>query len=95
MCEIRTPFLVYTVNVTVQQLDFKSKGEDGQEGEDVWRTVGYVEIGPRRIGDNTARKHKGKSSGPQVNLFVLPVVFLAPSGAGKYARLVHTNINSM
>lgn len=66
MCEIRTPFLVYTVNVTVQQLDFKSKGEDGQEGEDIWRTVGYVEIGPRRIGDNTARKHKGKSSGPQV-----------------------------
>ena len=77
MCEIRTPFLVYTVNVTVQQLDFKSKGEDGEEGEDVWKTVGYVEIGPRRIGDNTARKHKGKSSGPQVSLLVLLASLLA------------------
>ena len=77
MCEIRTPFLVYTVNVTVQQLDFKSKGEDGEEGKDVWKTVGYVEIGPRRIGDNTARKHKGKSSGPQVSLLVLPASLLA------------------
>lgn len=68
ICEIRDPFLTYTVNVTVQQLELELRDDSGKEGKrEVWKTVGFAEIGPQRFGDNTQRKNPGKTSGPQVN----------------------------
>lgn len=68
ICEIRDPFLTYTVNVTVQQLELELRDNSGKEGKrEVWKTVGFAEIGPQRFGDNTQRKNPGKTSGPQVN----------------------------
>ena len=68
--DIGDPYLLYRINVTVQQLDYyrKSSEEDSEsdESREVWRTVGYATIGPERIGDNTNRKKPGVTSGPEV-----------------------------
>ena len=66
--EVMEPFLTYKINVTVQQLDY-SVLEDDADGEgDVWRTIGYVVVGPHKIGDNTANSYgPSDSSGPQVS----------------------------
>ena len=73
MYDIGDPYVTYNINVTVQQFDFKTtsygdeqEGEQEQEGKEVWSTVGYAEIGPQRMGDNTQRQNKAKTSGPQV-----------------------------
>ncbi len=34
--------------------------------EDVWRTIGNAEIGPQKIGQNTAQDQAGQASGPMV-----------------------------
>lgn len=64
--EVLEPFLTYKINVTVQQLDYSRLGADDGEA-DVWRTIGYVVVGPHKIGDNTANTYgPSDSSGPQV-----------------------------
>jgi len=66
--DIGDPYLIYRINVTVQQLDFKMKTKkNGKKVErEVWTTVGNAVIGPERRGDNTNRKANGKTSGPEV-----------------------------
>lgn len=68
--DIGDPYVTYNINVTVQQFDFKTTSyadeQDDEEGKEVWSTVGYAEIGPQRMGDNTQRQNKAKTSGPQV-----------------------------
>ena len=64
MFDIGDPFLVYRINVTVQQLDYKRNTSDGLV--DRWKTVGYAVIGPQMTTDNTNRKKPGVTSGPQV-----------------------------
>jgi len=65
--EVLEPYIVYQINVTVQQLDYSKVSDDPDDQVDVWRTIGYVTVGPQRIGDNTANAYKsGYSSGPQV-----------------------------
>jgi len=63
------PFLTYKINVTVQQLDYSRLEDDSGDDEvDVWRTIGYVIVGPHKIGDNTANSYgPSDSSGPQVS----------------------------
>ena len=63
MFDIGDPFVSYTINVTVQQMDFTSLS-----GETIWKSVGFAEIGPERHGDNTNRNNPAKASGPQVNM---------------------------
>ena len=69
MFEIKKPYLTYKINVTVQQLDYKRKGVDGNV-RDVWSTVGFAEIGPERIGQNTIDYQNGITSSPKV-LFMM------------------------
>lgn len=65
--EILEPYIVYKINVTVQQLDYSKVSDDPDDKVDVWRTIGYVTVGPEKIGDNTANSYKsGHTSGPQV-----------------------------
>ena len=68
--DIGDPYVSYNINVTVQQFDFKTTSladqQQGEEGKEVWSTLGYAEIGPQRMGDNTERQNKAKTSGPQV-----------------------------
>lgn len=46
--------------------------EDPDDQVDVWRTIGYVTVGPQKIGDNTANAYKsGFSSGPQVTTLLM------------------------
>uniref|UniRef100_A0A1X7UMY0 Generative cell specific-1/HAP2 domain-containing protein n=1 Tax=Amphimedon queenslandica TaxID=400682 RepID=A0A1X7UMY0_AMPQE len=65
--EVLQPYITYTINVTVQELDYKREifGRGGGT-EDVWRTIGYAEIGPDRIGQNTNQNQVGKSSGTNI-----------------------------
>ena len=67
--EIGDPYLTYKINVTVQQLDYQErsykKGKN-QKLKDIWYTVGYAEIGPERMGQNTDQNQVGKTSGPKV-----------------------------
>ncbi len=60
--DIGDPYVSYTINVTVQQMDFRTIA-----GGTTWSTVGYAEIGPERLGDNTDRNNLGTSSGPKVH----------------------------
>lgn len=66
MFEILQPYLSYKINVTVQQLDYKESSSDGA-ARDVWRTVGYAEIGPETFGQNTNQNQVGKTSGPKAS----------------------------
>ena len=55
------------INVTVQQLDYSKVSDDPDDKVDVWRTIGYVTVGPQNIGGNTANAYQaGYTSGPQV-----------------------------
>ena len=76
--EVGDPYTTYKINVTVQQLDYNQRAYDkSATTEEVWKTVGFAEIGPQNIGDNTARGDKlldATSSGPQVLLFSKPIV---------------------
>lgn len=66
------PYIVYKINVTVQQLDYARISEDPDDSVDVWRTIGYVTVGPENIGDNTANVYRsGNTSGPQVATLML------------------------
>jgi len=67
--EVMKPFLTYKINVTVQQLDYSSLEDDPGDVEiDIWRTIGYVVVGPQKVGDNTANSYgPSDSSGPQVS----------------------------
>ncbi|XP_065882454.1 hapless 2-like [Dysidea avara] len=84
--EVMEPFLTYKINVTVQQLDY-SVLEDDADGEgDVWRTIGYVVVGPHKIGDNTANSYgPSDSSGPQIKV-TWEGDFL---GSTSYTNLLH------
>lgn len=62
---INDPYLTYKINVTVQQLDYQRINTTGMK-EDVWRTIGNAEIGPQKIGQNTAQDQAGQASGPMV-----------------------------
>lgn len=66
--EVGKPYLTYTINVTVQQLDYKRRTQKGKivKEKDVWSTVGYAEIGPERMGQNTDANQVGKASVPMV-----------------------------
>ena len=65
--EILEPYIIYVINVTVQQLDYSKVSDDPDDKVDVWRTIGYVTVGPQNIGGNTANAYKeGFTSGPQV-----------------------------
>ena len=67
MYDIGDPYLLYRINVTVQQLDYHRKEDtESDEPREVWHTIGYATIGPERIGDNTNRKKPGVTSGPEV-----------------------------
>ena len=66
---IQEPYVTYQINVTVQQLEYQVFQGKGKK-KDVWRTVGFAEIGPQRIGQNTAQNQNGKVSGPKVNLYL-------------------------
>ena len=58
---------MYVINVTVQQLDYTEGSDDPDDQRGMWRTIGYVTVGPQNIGDNTANAYqKGHTSGPQV-----------------------------
>ena len=37
----------------------------------MWRTIGYAEIGPDNIGQNTNQNQVGKSSGSNVSCYLL------------------------
>ena len=65
MFDISDPYIAYRINVTVQQMDYTTKSEDGTKT--VWKTVGYATIGPQMHIDNTNRKKPGVTSGPQVS----------------------------
>ena len=67
--EVMEPFLTYKINVTVQQLDYSNLEDDpGDDEVDIWRTIGYVIVGPQKVGDNTANSYgPSDSSGPQVS----------------------------
>ena len=84
--DIGDPYILYRINVTVQQLDYHQIG-DGEEiaGQEkatstkVWRTIGYATIGPEMIGDNTNRKKPGVTSGPEVNnILILGNSYMCP-----------------
>lgn len=64
--EMGDPYLTYTVNVTVQQLNYKTKQKNDKKTMNVWSTVGFAEIGPKRMGQNTNANHVGKESSPKV-----------------------------
>ena len=65
--EILEPYIIYVINVTVQQLDYSKVSDDPDDNVDVWRTIGYVTVGPQNVGDNTANAYQeGYTSGPQV-----------------------------
>lgn len=70
MYDIGDPYVIYRINVTVQQLDYRQRSTEEAEGSEeftpVWRTVGYAVIGPERIGENTNNRRSGLSSGPEV-----------------------------
>lgn len=66
MFDISDPYIAYRINVTVQQMDYTTKSEDGDGTKTVWKTVGYATIGPQMHIDNTNRKKPGVTSGPQV-----------------------------
>ena len=72
MFDIEDPYVSYKINITVQQLDYQQNqyDENGLETEpkDVWKTVGYAEIGPQRVGQNTNQNQVGETSGPQVSV---------------------------
>lgn len=64
---INPPYLTYKINVTVQQLDYKRKDTNGKMTS-VWSTVGFAEIGPEKIGQNTNSDPLfAKTSSPKVN----------------------------
>lgn len=69
--EVKDPYLSYKINVTVQQLDYKeyytNLVNNKNEKRDIWRTVGFAEIGPETIGQNTNQNQVGKASGPEVS----------------------------
>ena len=65
MFEIGSPYLTYQINVTVQQLDYRRKTHDAEEKE-VWSSVGFAEIGPERVGQNTNTHQRAKTSSPKV-----------------------------
>ena len=73
--DIGDPYITYKINVTVQQLDYNKRSYSTESPEEVWKTVGFAEIGPQRIGDNTERGvedlPRGVSSGPQVHIHVV------------------------
>lgn len=70
--EILEPYIVYKINVTVQQLDYSKVSDNPDDTVDVWRTIGYVTVGPQNIGDNTANAYRaGNTSGPQVSILML------------------------
>lgn len=67
--DIGDPYVTYKINVTVQQLSYNRRAYDSSSSEEVWKTVGFAEIGPQRIGDNTKRGNElmdAETSGPQV-----------------------------
>ncbi len=66
MFSFETPYVTYKINVTVQQLDYQLLATGNKEKRDLWKTIGYAEIGPQRIGQNTANNQKGTTSGPKV-----------------------------
>ena len=63
---IEDPYVTYKINVTVQQLDYQLIATGNKDKRDIWKTIGYAEIGPQRIGQNTANNQKGTTSGPKV-----------------------------
>ena len=66
------PYIVYKINVTVQQLDYSKISDDPDDQVDIWRTIGYVTVGPQNIGDNTANAyHAGNTSGPEVSILTI------------------------
>ena len=77
--EIGDPYLTYKINVTVQQLDYQErsykKGKN-QKLKDIWYTVGYAEIGPERMGQNTDQNQVGKTSGPKVYYIYMLIYML-------------------
>ena len=66
MFHIENPYVTYKINVTVQQLDYQVISPDNNERKNVWKTIGHAQIGPQRIGQNTAQGQRGTVSGPKV-----------------------------
>ena len=66
---VEPPYLTYKINVTVQQLDYNRRGADGKT-TGVWSTVGFAEIGPEQIGQNTNTNQFAKTSSPQVQSII-------------------------
>ena len=68
--EIRDPYLVYTIKVTLQQLNFEQKvlARNGTKlpPKQVWRTIGTSYVGPDQEASHIAEVNKGNSSSPQV-----------------------------
>lgn len=93
--EIMEPYLVYKINVTVQQLDYKETGlsGDSRDDRDVWKTIGYAEIGPERLGQNTNQNQVGKTSGPQASIDIYICVQYnyskTSSDKGQFLNKVH------
>lgn len=71
--EALQPYITYKINVTVQELDFNRVTTEGAS-EDVWRTIGFAEIGPDNIGQNTNQNQVGSTSGPNVKYLYMYIL---------------------
>lgn len=68
------PYVVYTIKVTLQQLDFERDtfGRNlTNNSSKVWKTIGHAYVGPQMEAQNIPEVHKGNSSSPQVWTFLL------------------------
>ena len=65
---IGTPYLIYTIKVTLQQLNFETVQNETQQSRrrQIWRTIGNAYVGPQRESHNIAEVRQGNSSSPQV-----------------------------
>ena len=69
MYSIGDPYIEYTINVTLQQLNFiKDKDENGKKIDPVeeWIDIGHVVVSPKSEGRSIDEKGKGNSSTPRV-----------------------------
>lgn len=74
---IGNPYLIYTIRVTLQQLNFETVQNGTQRllKKQIWRTIGNTFVGPQRESHNIPEVRKGNSSSPQV-LHMLQLVLL-------------------